>query len=213
MSGNIIGKNFLEQIVGSYVGALIQREHLKNKRLDDIITTSGNYQQANLENSLERVHKKVASVNNTSGLNIGPDEEYGRAPRQLGVTPYPPPPSSINVTDENNQEDYASNHRPPPKPPGKKRQDSSPSGASESVRQEPHYETRNEVPTSKKGFPWLETIGGALLASSLAGNGLLVYKSLTSEPSNQPPASSTTFSPTVEYNQQPGKGTVSIGVE
>jgi hypothetical protein len=217
MSGNIVGDTFLQQIVGSYIGALVQREHLKNKRLDDFITTTGNYQQASLQTSMERLNQKLGNASNRSGINVGPDVEYGDSPRQLGVTPFPQPPSSIHINEENSREEHSSQKNqttsPSPekeKPSQAERDDSSSPGTTES--RESHVETR-----AKKGFPWLETIGGVLLASSLAGNGLMMYKAFSPEPSQQqqtqPASSSTTFSPSVEYNQQPGMGTVSIGVE
>ena len=97
---NALGRNLLEQIVASYTGALVQREHLKNKRLDDIITTAGNYTQQNLQTSIERVAQKLGASLEVNDASVGPSVEYGEMPRQLGVTPYPAPPVTVNVSDE-----------------------------------------------------------------------------------------------------------------
>ncbi|MEM6363313.1 MAG: hypothetical protein AAF745_02720 [Planctomycetota bacterium] len=99
MSGNL-----LQEIVSSYVGALVQREHIKNKRLDDIMTTSGNHQQASVERLHRRLDEHYGSKSQQVVANEGPSEDYGRSPRQLGVTPYPQPPSTTQVLSSDTQE-------------------------------------------------------------------------------------------------------------
>lgn len=95
MSGNI-----LQEIVASYVGALIQREHIKNKRLDDIVTTAGNDQQQKLERVTDRLKSTYGTV-----ATDEPSEEYGKSPRQLGVTPYPAPPNTTSVVVKGGEEE------------------------------------------------------------------------------------------------------------
>ena len=85
--------NILQDIVSSYVGALIQREHIKNKRLDDIMTTAGNAQQAQIQRLNDRLGENLHKV-----LDDAPTSNYGPAPRQLGVTPYPSPPNTTEVS-------------------------------------------------------------------------------------------------------------------
>lgn len=220
-TNNIVGENFLQQIVGSYIGALVQREHLKNKRLDDFITTTGNYSQANLQSAIDRVNQRLGSMSENTGLNLGPSVEYGDMPRQLGVTPYPPPPSTLNVNEENNRSESHSSESST-----KSQTNTEPKGEkhTESPRQEERskqgevYETRKE---SKKGFPWRDVLLGTALAAATAGNGYAAYKimNMGSEPSQpavqqpQQQQQPSVYSPSLNFNQEPGMGSVSIGVE
>ena len=107
--------NLLQDIVSSYVGALIQREHIKNKRLDDIMTTAGNAQQAQLQRLNDRLGENLHKV-----LDDAPTSNYGPAPRQLGVTPYPAPPNTTEVSvpfdDDDDDRDGAKESKPKPKP-------------------------------------------------------------------------------------------------
>lgn len=229
----ITGRSFLEQVVGSYLGALVQREHIKNKRLDDIVTTSGNYQQASLQSSIDRVNQKLGSLGSSSGMQLGPQVDYGDMPRQLGVTPYPQPPSSVNVNEETSNEQHhvqQENSRPQSpekeKPPSRDRdfssRDSGKGNYRDADEDEEYWSKRREErryhETSKKnGFPWKETLLGTALAASVATNGALLYSSRKPEPSPQQPQqtqpSSVGFSPSLNIHEDRGMGSVSIGVE
>ena len=182
---------------------MIQREHIKNKRLDDLITTAGNYQQQNLQTSLERVNQKLGAETQLSESSVSPSVDYGSMPRQLGVTPYPTPPPTINFKDELSRFDGPSNDPPVPKPSQKPpTQDSSSSfqGTGEG-KSEP-------IETKKAGFPWLKSLAGTALAASVATNGFLLYKSMSPSPTVvNPPANNT------DIYVDPSMGSVSIGVE
>lgn len=217
---HITGRSFLEQVVGSYLGALVQREHIKNKRLDDIVTTSGNYQQANLQSSLERLNQRMSNADATSGFNVGPSPEYGDMPRQLGVTPYPQPPSSVQVSEENFRKDEHTTHRD-----NERKQEASTKPEQERDlekefsspgKREPRYVEDTFVEPKKIGFPWKETLLGSALLASIAGNGYMMYKSQNQEPppQQQPTQpSSVGFSPSLNIHEDRGMGSVSIGVE
>lgn len=204
----LAGKNLLEQIVGSYLGAVIQREHIKNKRLDDIVTTAGNYAQQNLQASLERVNQKMGASLDVNGVAIGPTVEYGETQRQLGVTPFPAPPTTINVNDEkHNFEDNTTNKTSPTPPSPPPSQAAPPTPSKEDVS---FQESGKAVETKKAGFPWMKTLAGTALAASVATNGYLLYKSNTSPtvlPPQFPPANNT------DIWMDSGMGSVSIGVE
>lgn len=226
----INGRSFLEQVVGSYLGALVQREHIKNKRLDDIVTTSGNYQQANLQSSMDRVNQKLGALGASSGMSLGPQVDYGDMPRQLGVTPYPQPPSSVQVNEEtSNEQHHVQQENPRPKTPEKEKppqqgRDFSSRDSERRGNYEDNYdpyerrERRREYETSSKSsFPWKETLLGTALAASVATNGALWYNSRSPQQPPQQPSqtqpSSVGFSPSLNIHEDRGMGSVSIGVE
>lgn len=198
------GRNLLEQVVGSYMGALVQREHIKNKRLDDLVTSAGNYDQNNLQSSLDKVRQKTGAALELNTSSIGPTVDYGDLPRQLGVTPFPAPPPTINVNDEKHSFSEESQEPPqssPVSPPPPPVTNAPPSQGSESPK--------GVTETVKKAFPWWQTIAGTALAASVATNGYLLYKSgqPASTDSIVPPANNT------DIYMDSGMGSVSIGVE
>jgi hypothetical protein len=200
---NITGNNFLEQVAGSFIGALIQREHIKNKRLDDLVTTTGNYQQQNLQTALERVNQKMGAAMKAQGLEISPTVEYGAFPRQLGVTPYPPPPPTINMNDQQHSynEESKSSQVPQPVQSAPIKKDSSPQ---ESVKTE-----------TKSKIPWANIALGTALTAALGSNAFLAYKMLNPSSSQQAeqPSQSVIIPPSSELLIDGQSGSVTVDVE
>ena len=154
--------NLLQDIVSSYVGALIQREHIKNKRLDDIMTTAGNAQQAQLQRLNDRLGENLHKV-----LDDAPTSNYGPAPRQLGVTPYPAPPNTTEVSVPVGNDDDEDDEPPKQdKPPVADKGDDQPNGNGE----------------SKSGMsPLTAGLLGAALTMAGAGGGMALSSYFSSE--------------------------------
>jgi hypothetical protein len=178
------------------MAALIQREHIKNKRFSDFVDSTTVNERQNLQRVTDRLTQSNQQALKSSGMEVTPTSDYGDMPRQLGVTPFPAPPQTVVISEQQSSaaDNYHKSETPVP-PPVEKPNYPEFSPIQESITEE-----------KKKGFPWVTTLAGTALGASVAANGLMLYKAYN------PPAPANSSS-TIEISSDPGMGAVGIQVE